>query len=60
MLLFYMAYTSDAIDRRAEKAGYPSGLAAELRQQRATDAQRAVAARYRERHAARVERHHGA
>ena len=49
MLLFYMAYTADAVDRRVEKAGYPSGLATELRQRRSADAQRAVAARYRER-----------
>ena len=56
MLLFYMAFTADAVDRRMEKAGYPSGLATELRQQRSTDAQRAVAARYRARQATR---HHG-
>jgi hypothetical protein len=54
MLLFYMAYTSDAVNRRVEKAGYPDGLADDLRRQRATDAQRAVAARYRERRAART------
>ncbi len=54
MLLFYMAFTSDAVDRRVEKAGYHAGTADELRQRRATDAQRAVAARYRERHAVRT------
>src|SRR4051794_39120030 len=59
MLLFYMAYTSDAVERRVEKAGYLDGTAAQIRQQRATDAQRAVAARYRERSAARAQRHHG-
>lgn len=51
MMVFYLAYTSESIDRRVEKAGYPSGLAAELRQQRAVAAQRAAVARYRERRA---------
>jgi hypothetical protein len=59
MLLFYMAFAADAVERRVEKAGYPEGTATQLRQQRAVDAQRAVAARYRERSAARVQRHHG-
>jgi hypothetical protein len=56
MLLFYMAYTADALEARVEKAGYPNGTASRLRQQRASDAQRAVAARYRERQAARRQR----
>jgi hypothetical protein len=49
MLLFYLAYTADALEARVEKAGYPNGIASEIRQRRAMDAQRAVAARYRER-----------
>ncbi len=53
MMVFYLAYTSESVDRRVEKAGYPSGLAAQLRQQRAVEAQRAVVARYRARQAGR-------
>lgn len=49
MMVFYLAYSTESVDRRVEKAGYPSGLAAQLRQQRAVAAQRAATARYRER-----------
>ena len=53
MMVFYLAYTSESVDRRVEKAGYPMGLAAQMRQQRAVDAQRAAVARYRARRAGR-------
>ena len=48
MALFYVAYTTDALDRRVEKAGYPPRTAADLRERRAVAAQRATVARYRE------------
>jgi hypothetical protein len=53
MMVFYLAYTSESVERRVEKAGYPSGLAAQVRQQRAVEAQRATVARYRARRAGR-------
>jgi hypothetical protein len=53
MMVFYLAYSTESVDRRVEKAGYPSGLAAHLRQERAVAAQRAATARYRERHLGR-------
>lgn len=53
MMVFYLAYSTESVDRRVEKAGYPSGLAAQMRQQRAVAAQRAATARYRERHLGR-------
>ncbi|HZZ96028.1 MAG TPA: DUF5313 family protein [Jatrophihabitantaceae bacterium] len=49
MMIFYAGFTVDAVERRVEKAGYTSGTATRLRQQRAVDVQRAVAARYRAR-----------
>jgi hypothetical protein len=49
MMVFYLAYSTESVDRRVEKAGYPTGLAAHLRQERAVAAQRAATARYRER-----------
>jgi hypothetical protein len=56
MMMFYLGYTTDSIERRVEKAGYPGRLATQMREQRALDSQRAVAARSRERHAARLQR----
>jgi hypothetical protein len=56
MMVFYLGYTTDSIESRVEKAGYPGSLATRMREQRSTDAQRAVAARYRERHEARLQR----
>ncbi|HEY8301168.1 MAG TPA: DUF5313 family protein [Jatrophihabitans sp.] len=53
MMVFYLAYSTESVDRRVEKAGHPSGLAAHMRQERAVAAQRATVARYRERRAAR-------
>jgi hypothetical protein len=53
MMVFYLAYSTESVDRRVEKAGYPTGLAQQLRQQRAVAAQRATVARYRERQATR-------
>lgn len=56
MLIFYMAFTFDSLERRVEMAGYPHGTASRLRERRAVDAQRAVAARHRARRAARLHR----
>ena len=58
MAIFYLAYTVDSLESRVEKAGYPFGTAAQIREQRALDTQRAVAARNRERRIARAQRHH--
>jgi hypothetical protein len=56
MMMFYLGYTTDSIEQRVEKAGYPGRLATQMREQRSADAQRAVAARNRERRAARLQR----
>lgn len=53
MMIFYAGFTVDAIERRVEKAGYPNGTAPRLREQRAVESQRAVAARARARREAR-------
>jgi hypothetical protein len=55
MLMFYLGFTVDSVERRVEKAGYPHGSAARIREQRALDAQRAVAARNRARREARLQ-----
>lgn len=55
--LGYMCFTSESIEARIEKAGYPRGLAAQLRHQRSEEAQRAVVARNRARREARLQRH---
>lgn len=60
MMMFYLAYTVEDTERRVEKAGYPHGIAGKLREQRAIDAQRAVAARSRQRREARLMRNRGA
>jgi hypothetical protein len=60
MMMFYLAYTVEDTERRVEKAGYPHGTASRLREQRAIDAQRAVAARSRQRREARLMRNRGA
>lgn len=49
MMLFYMAFTADSVESRVQKAGFPPGTAARLREQRALTAQRLAAARYRAR-----------
>lgn len=56
MLIGYLAFTTESLERRVEKAGYPNGLAGRLREQRSIDAQRAVAARSRQRHEDRLRR----
>lgn len=53
ILIGYLCFTTEALEHRIEKAGYPNGLAQKLREQRAIAAQRAVAARSRERRALR-------
>lgn len=49
LFLGYLCFTVESLDRRAEKAGYPAGVAAQVRERRAVQAQRAMAARYRAR-----------
>jgi len=49
LLIGFMCFTTESLERRVEKAGYPWGLAGQIREQRAVEAQRAVAARYRAR-----------
>jgi hypothetical protein len=53
LLIGYMCFTTESLERRVEKAGYPYGLAGRLRERRANDAQRAVVARNRARYEAR-------
>jgi hypothetical protein len=57
LLIGYMCFTTESLERRIEKAGYRYGLAGRLREQRANEAQRAVVARSRARREARVYRH---
>jgi uncharacterized protein DUF5313 len=54
--LAYMCYASESLEARIEKAGYPRGLAAQMRHRRAEEAQRAVVARNRARREARLQR----
>lgn len=49
LLIGYLCFTTEALERRVEKAGYPWGLAGRMREERAIAAQRAVAARARQR-----------
>jgi hypothetical protein len=56
MAVFYLAYTVDSIESRVDKAGYPFGTAARIREERSLDRQRAIAARNRERWNARAQR----
>jgi hypothetical protein len=53
ILIGYLCFTTEALEHRVEKAGYPYGLAGKIREERAIAAQRAVAARSRERRALR-------
>lgn len=55
--LGYVCYTSESLEARLEKAGYPRGLAARMREQRTVDAHRAVVARNRARREARLRGH---
>lgn len=57
MMLFYLSFTSDSVDRRVEKAGYLPGTAEQVREERSLAAQRAVAARNRQRREARLRPH---
>jgi hypothetical protein len=54
--LAYMCYTSESLEARIEKAGYPRGLVAELRRRRSDETQRVVAPN-RARREARLQRH---
>jgi hypothetical protein len=56
LLIGYMCFTTESLEHRAEKAGYPYGLAGRMRERRANEAQRAVVARNRARYEARVYR----
>lgn len=49
LLLGYLCFTTESLEHRVERAGFPYGLAAQVREERAIAAQRAVAARARER-----------
>jgi hypothetical protein len=53
LLIGYMCFTTESLERRVEKAGYRYGTAGELRERRANEAQRAVVARNRARYEAR-------
>ncbi len=53
---FSFGYVVEMTDRRAEKAGYPGGLAERMREQRSQDAQREGAARRRAKAAERLAR----
>jgi hypothetical protein len=52
--LGYMCFTVESLESRIEKAGYPRGLAAEMRDRRSAEAHRAVVARNRARREARL------
>jgi hypothetical protein len=56
VLIGFMCFTTESLERRIEKAGYRYGLAGKLREQRANDAQHAVVARNRARREARFSR----
>jgi hypothetical protein len=56
LLIGYMCFTTESLERRIEKAGYRYGLASQLRERRANEAQRAVVARNRARRDARFYR----
>jgi hypothetical protein len=53
LLIGYMCFTTESLERRIEKAGYRYGLAGRIRERRANEAQRAVVARNRARYEAR-------
>lgn len=55
--LGYLCYTVESLEARIEKAGYPRGLAAEMRHRRSEETHRAVVARSRARREARLQRH---
>jgi hypothetical protein len=56
VLIGFMCFTTESLERRIERAGYRYGLAGKLREQRANDAQRAVVARNHARREARLYR----
>jgi hypothetical protein len=56
MMIFYLGFITDSLERRVEKAGYPHGTAARVREKRGVQAQRDVAARGRARREARRSR----
>jgi hypothetical protein len=49
LLIGYLCFTTESLEHRIEKAGYPYGLAGQMREERANAAQRAVADRARRR-----------
>ena len=49
LLIGYMCFTTESLEHRAEKAGYPYGTASALRERRANETQHAMAARNRAR-----------
>jgi hypothetical protein len=56
VLIGYMCFATESLERRAQKAGYPHGIAAQLREHRANETQRAVVARNWERRENRLYR----
>jgi membrane protein YdbS with pleckstrin-like domain len=57
MMIFYLGFITDSVERRVEKAGYTHGTAARIREKRGLQAQRDVVARGRARREARLRRH---
>ncbi len=53
LLIGYMCFTTESLEHRVEKAGYRYGIAGQLRERRANEAQRTVVARNRARYEAR-------
>ena len=53
VLIGFMCFTTESLERRVEKAGYEWGIAGQMRERRAIEAQRAAAARNRARYEAR-------
>lgn len=54
LLIGYLCFTTESLERRIEKAGYRYGLAGQMREERAIAAQRAVAAHARQRRQERL------
>lgn len=56
MWIGYMCFTTESLEHRIKKAGFPYGLAGKMREERSIAAQRAVVARNRERRDTRLYR----
>jgi Family of unknown function (DUF5313) len=60
ILIGYLCFTTESLERRIEKAGYTWGLAGQMRERRAIAAQNAAAARNRARREGRLQQRRGA